>query len=51
MLRERQLREKLERLLEIEDEATFKAGLAEDFGVKPDHPKYAEMLKIWRGGR
>jgi hypothetical protein len=50
-LRERQLKEQLEKLLEVGDEETFKAGLAEDFGIKSDHPKYSEMLKIWRGAR
>lgn len=50
-LRERQLKEKLEQLLEAEDEETFKRGLEEDFGIRPDHAKYAEMLKIWRGSR
>ncbi len=50
-LRERQLKEKLEKLLETDDEETFKVGLEEDFGIKPDHPKFAEMLKIWRGAR
>ncbi len=50
-LRERELKEKLEKLLEIRDEEAFKAGLQEDFGIKPDHPKFTEMLKIWRGSR
>jgi len=51
LLRERELKRKLEQLLEIDDEETFRAGLAEDFGITPDHPKYLEMLKIWRGSR
>jgi hypothetical protein len=50
-LRERELKQKLERLLEVDEEETFRAGLEEDFGIKPDHPKYGEMLKIWRGSR
>jgi hypothetical protein len=50
-LRERQLKEKMEKLLEAGDEETFKAGLTEDFGIKPDHPKFKEMLKIWRAAR
>jgi hypothetical protein len=50
-LREGKLKRKLEQLLEIDDEETFRAGLAEDFGITPDHPKYLEMLKIWRGSR
>jgi hypothetical protein len=45
------LKEKLEKLLRSGDEETFKAGLEEDFGIKPDHPRFAEMLKIWRGSR
>jgi hypothetical protein len=49
--RERELKRKLEELLEVEDEETFRAGLEEDFGIKPDHPGYKEMLKIWRGPR
>ncbi len=50
-LRERQLKQKLEKLLQVDDEETFKAGLEEDFGIKPDHPKYGEMIRIWRGSR
>jgi hypothetical protein len=50
-LRERQLKERLQKLLEMGDEETFKAGLAEEFGIKADHQKFAEMLKIWRGAR
>ena len=50
-LRERQLKEKLEKLLEAGDEETFKTGLAEDFGIKPDNPKFEEMLRIWRAAR
>jgi mannose-6-phosphate isomerase class I len=50
-LRERELKQKLEKLLEVDDEETFRAGLEEDFGITPDHPKYAEMLRIWRGSR
>ena len=50
-LRERQRRQKLEKLLQVDDEDTFKAGLAEDFGIKSDHPRFDEMLSVWRGGR
>jgi hypothetical protein len=49
--RERELKRKLEKLLEVSDEETFKAGLVGDFGIAPEHPKYAKMLKIWRGAR
>jgi hypothetical protein len=34
---------KLEKLLAIDDEETFKAGLAEDFRITPNHPKYDEQ--------
>jgi hypothetical protein len=50
-LRERKLKRKLEKLLEVGDEETFRAGLAQDFGITPNHPKYTEMLRIWRGSR
>jgi hypothetical protein len=50
-LREREIKRKLEQLLEVDDEETFREGLAEDFGITLDHPRYAEMLKIWRGSR
>jgi hypothetical protein len=50
-LRERELKQKVEKLLEVDDEETFKSGLENDFGIAPDHPKYGEMLKIWRGSR
>jgi hypothetical protein len=49
--RERELKQKLEKLLEAEDEETFRAGLNEDFGIAPNHPKYKEMIKIWRGSQ
>jgi len=50
-VRERELKQRLEKLLEVDDEETFRAGLEEDFGISPDHPRYNEMLKIWRGSR
>jgi DNA gyrase inhibitor GyrI len=50
-LREQQLKRKFEKLLQIRDEETFKTALEEDFGINRDHPKYQEMLKIWRGAR
>jgi hypothetical protein len=40
--RERELKRKLEKLLEI---------LEGEFGIAPDHPRYGEMLKIWRASR
>jgi len=50
-LREGQLKHKLERLLATGEEETFKAGLQEEFGITPDHPRFGEMLKIWRASR
>ncbi len=50
-LRERELKQQLERLLEAGDEETFKAGLAKDFGIERNHPRFEEMIKIWRDGR
>ena len=49
--REQQLKRKLEKLLEIHDEETFKIALERDFEIKSDHLTYQEMLKIWRGAR
>jgi hypothetical protein len=49
--RERELKQMLEKLLELHDEETFKAGLEEDFEITSDHPKYDEMLKIWRASK
>ena len=47
--REREVARKIERLMEIKDKATFKAGLERDLGIKPDHPRFAEILSVWRG--
>jgi hypothetical protein len=49
--RERDLARKVERLMETRDEDTFKAGLERDLGIKPDHPRFAEILKVWRSVR
>jgi len=49
--RERQLQRTLEDLLASDDEATFLAGLKEDFGVDESHPKFATMLAIFRARR
>jgi len=46
--REREVARKIERLMEIRDEGTFKAGLERDLGIKPDHPRFAEILNVWR---
>jgi plasmid stabilization system protein ParE len=47
--REREVARKIERLMEAKDEETFRAGLERDLGIKPDHPRFAEILKVWRG--
>ena len=49
--REREVARKIELLMEIRDEETFKAGLDRDLGVKPDHPRFEEILRVWRGGQ
>jgi hypothetical protein len=49
--RERDVARKIERLMEIKDEETFKAGLERDLGIKPDHPRFAEILNVWRGAQ
>jgi hypothetical protein len=49
--REREVALKIERLLEIADEETFKAGLDRDLGIKPDHPRFAEILSVWRNAQ
>jgi hypothetical protein len=46
--REREVARKIERLMEIRDEGTFKAGLERDLGINPDHSKFAEILNVWR---
>ena len=46
--RERALMRSLQLLLKIRDEETFKAALREDFGIEPGHPRYAQILNIWR---
>jgi hypothetical protein len=46
--RERELKMKLERLMEISDEETFKAGLKIEFGIGPGHPKYELIMNLWR---
>jgi hypothetical protein len=49
--RERELARKIQQLMEIGDEETFKAGLERDLGVKPDHPRFKEILNVWRGAQ
>jgi hypothetical protein len=47
----REVARKIEQLTEIGDEETFKAGLERDFGIKPGHPKFVEIVKVWRDAR
>jgi len=46
--RERELKVKLERLMEIDDEETFKAGLKIEFGSGPGHANYQAIMDVWR---
>lgn len=46
--REREVARKIQRLMEIRDEETFKAGLERDLRIKPEHPKFAEIINVWR---
>lgn len=47
--RELDLMAKLEKLMEINDEETFREGLEKEFGIKPGHPRYEETMNVWRG--
>ena len=46
--RERDLMAKLERLMEINDEAAFREGLEKDFGIKPGDPRFEKAMNAWR---
>lgn len=46
--RERDLMAKLEKLMEINDEDTFREGLEKDFGIKPGDPRYDKAMNAWR---
>ena len=48
--REREVARLITRLLEMDDEARLLEGLA-DLGIKREHPRYNEILKIWRDAR
>jgi hypothetical protein len=48
--REREVARLITRLLEMDDEAKLLEGLA-DLGITPEHPRYNEILKIWRDAR
>lgn len=34
-------------LVELGDEETYKRVLAEEFGIKPGHPRYKEAMATW----
>jgi hypothetical protein len=46
--RERDLMSKLEKLMEIDDEDTFREGLEKEFGIKPGDPRYEKAMNAWR---
>lgn len=46
--RERDLMAKLEKLMEINDEDTFREGLEKEFGIKPGDPRYEKAMNAWR---
>jgi hypothetical protein len=46
--RERDLMAKLENLMEIGDEATFRKGLEKEFGIKPGDARYEKAMNAWR---
>jgi len=35
-------------LADLDDEEEFKRLLAEEFGVKPGHPRYEKAMATWR---
>lgn len=46
--RELDLMAKLEKLMDADDEHTFREGLEKEFGLKPGHPKYETAMSTWR---
>jgi hypothetical protein len=46
--RERDLMAKLEKLMEIDDEETFREGLEKEFGIKPGDARYEKAMNAWR---
>ena len=46
--RERDLMAKLEKLMDINDEDTFRQGLEKEFGIKPGDPRYEKAMNAWR---
>jgi hypothetical protein len=46
--RERDLMAKLEKLMEANDEATFREGLEKEFGIRPEDPRYEKAMNAWR---
>ena len=47
--RERRVMNVLGRLMEIDDEQTLAEALEKDFKITKKDPRYAEIMKIWRG--
>ena len=39
---------KLEKLMETNDEDTFREGLEKEFGIKPGDPRYEKAMNAWR---
>ncbi len=46
--RERDLMAKLVKLMEINDEDTFREGLEKEFGIRPGDPRYEKAMNAWR---
>lgn len=46
--RERDLMAKLEKLMETNDEDTFREGLEKEFGIKHGDPRYGKAMNAWR---
>jgi hypothetical protein len=46
--RERDTLRRMERLLEIDSEREFIEELRNEAGVDPNHPKFKQMITIWR---
>jgi len=39
---------RLEKLMEIDDESTFREGLEKEFGMRPDDPRFEKAMNAWR---
>lgn len=49
--RERDRQKKLEHLMQIEDEATFRVLLSRDYGIDEGHGSFAACIDAWRSKR